>query len=739
MGDSVFLFLNDDFPDIYNNLDKVEKRISEDEKIDALVWARRSIEAIIDEIYEKEGIYYYKNQSLAHKIDRLYHDNFLPLSLKKKYDDIKYYGNKASHNNKNYNVTVRDIRRVHRQLYDVSLNFYNNYSGAKDRLKSCYYYNFTPNDLREKKVTKKNIVEEETVSTINGSYLCYELNKLENSSKYVIEDSTELSDFKNYLHVERTIQKELQDKLEKAVSKEGCSLVLLAGSVGDGKSHLLAYFNKNHKDLLDNFKVHNDATESFSPDETSIDTLAKVLSPFNDNNIDRSIDKLVLSINLGVLNNFLDSIYSDNFSKLKSILNEMNIFDENDQQSKSENNPVSIVSFSDYNLFEFTDDRENRIKSDYISSLFDKVVSKNDNNPFYKAYLLDKKNNINNPCIHNYEMLFDDKVKNNIIQIIIKIIIKYKKIVSTRELFNLIHDMIVPYNMEEYDDSFSPIEYSDYLLPNLLFNSPNRSDLLKFINFEDPINKRNEITDQLLIDLYITDDVFGVLYEYMYVYNLDFLKYDFSNKSIKNVGIEENKLINTILRFSNIFGKPDILGVFTKSSYKEYLEYLYSFNFDTKGESSIGIEDLSVKIKKSIFDWKGYINENSICIDTFKDFKVAKEFKTRIVDFKHVSASHDTNRFKTSIQLNFGFNKNDKSIPLNIDYELYEMITKLVKGYKPNKYERRNLLLFDDFIESLIDLAHNEAYEIYFNDENIKFKLSFNEFESFEFKREGVN
>ena len=49
---------------------------------------------------------------------------------------------------------------------------------------------------------------------------------------------------RDYMHVERTIQLELE-KLLIDVKKDGKpSLILLCGSVGDGKSHLLAFMKE---------------------------------------------------------------------------------------------------------------------------------------------------------------------------------------------------------------------------------------------------------------------------------------------------------------------------------------------------------------------------------------------------------------------------------------------------------------------------------------------------------------
>ena len=44
--------------------------------------------------------------------------------------------------------------------------------------------------------------------------------------------------------------------------------------------------------------------------KSSLDTLAEVLKPYSDSEIDGSRFKLILAINLGVLHNFIESDYA---------------------------------------------------------------------------------------------------------------------------------------------------------------------------------------------------------------------------------------------------------------------------------------------------------------------------------------------------------------------------------------------------------------------------------------------
>lgn len=84
---------------------------------------------------------------------------------------------------------------------------------------------------------------------LKGSYLLNELSKLSASSKEVVESLEEMDYFKQYMHVDRTIQDQLLDMIKKSSQVEGCQLILLCGSVGDGKSHLLSYLKSKVRDF----------------------------------------------------------------------------------------------------------------------------------------------------------------------------------------------------------------------------------------------------------------------------------------------------------------------------------------------------------------------------------------------------------------------------------------------------------------------------------------------------------
>ena len=96
-----------------------------------------------------------------------------------------------------------------------------------------------------------------------------------------------------------------------------------------------------------------------------------------------------------------------------------------------------------------------------------------------------------------------------------------------------------------------------------------------------------------------------------------------------------------------------------------------------------------------------------------------------------------SNRFKTDILLKFKVNHNANIIPLNIDYTLYRMITKLNNGYKPNKNDKEDLVIFNEFIDELIKNGSSDE-ELLIEDINNKrnFTLEFDStFDEFKFEQ----
>ena len=571
-----------------------------------------------------------------------------------------------------------------------------------------------------------------------GSYLLNELEKLSISSKEAVESSDGLDVFKKYIHVERNIQNELIESIKKAHESNEAQMVLLCGNVGDGKSHLLAYISDIYKEMISDFEIHNDATESFNTNLDEIETLKNVLEPFKDENIEKTNKKLILAINLGVLNNFLEEeSVRKNFTKLSEFIKNSGVFEQDVLHGSIPNKNFNLVSFGDYSIFELTEEGP---KSNYIKGILDKIVAKDSNNIFFNAFNKDIENGLESPILENYKILSIPGVTERISKLIISVIVKYKKIIATREILNFIYELLVPTNLEKFDMSSTALDYNKVLLPNILFETKEMSDLLKEISKEDPLKYRDKKLDDLLIMLNISSDLNGVVSKYLDAFTiepleemLEFVK-SFNNEYINS----RQEITGTIIRSLYLVGNEEIQGVFEEQAYINYMRYLYFYN---KGDLEKYI-DMFDEVKRAVFNWNGSPKDNYIYLnDNLKNYRIAEKLEFEETQGKGVCEKiefKEIERFKSNIKLDFEMITTEENESIEIDYQLYKKIVDVNKGYCPNKSDKEEAIRFVEFIEKII--AHGDMEKellIENTDINQIFTLKYKKMrDRFEFRRE---
>ena len=247
------------------------------------------------------------------------------------------------------------------------------------------------------------------------------------------------------MHISRNVEEELIEILHKIEVSGRKSLVLLCGSAGDGKSHLLSYL-KNDLKLLDNYVVYNDATESSAPSKTAIETLSEALQGFSDKNLDQPGKNFILAINLGVLSNFVESTYGEAFKQLREYVINSNILtNQLDEKGYEKNSAFQHVSFSDYHMYNLT---MHGINPEYVERILEKIFHMGLENPFYDAYNKCKECPLSKKCPvkHNYEFFTNEKNRKYVANTLVEVIIKDKEILTTREILNYIYDIVVAQN-----------------------------------------------------------------------------------------------------------------------------------------------------------------------------------------------------------------------------------------------------------------------------------------------------
>lgn len=558
--------------------------------------------------------------------------------------------------------------------------------------------------------------------TINP--LLEELKKLRESSKYAVAQGTysNLNDFKKYLHIEREVEKKLKTIITKASENNKSQLLLVCGNVGDGKSHLLSHLHDELKDVISHFTIHNDATESHNPKESSNETLYKLLEGFKDDNLRETNDKIILAINLGTLSKFIEE-YGEKFKTLKGYINNYKILDSDlihsDEFDATSN--FHHVNFTDYHLYSLSS--EGAI-SELITTLFERIVADNEANSLFKAYVSYKEilaDELTCPILYNYEFLFSENNRQIIAQLIIKAIVKSKEIVSLRTLLNFIYDMIVPIDLADLNgtdyvhriSNFSSTEFLANLLPNYIFEHPELSSLFEKIERLDPCLTRDAATDEVLLSLINASNPVPIFKEHIDSDNINTIE-----SRLTKTNIVKSTLTRFYIRlnyFSNYYKSSNLKDL----DYEEYLKWLYHFNIN----DPIYIEKIYGLIDVAARNWNGDAKSNGkVIINVGKKqtkFRVFKDFDSiPDVNLKPKNSTAILHKFTQEFSLAYKINQEKKPLKLHVDYSLFKTLKMVSKGYRPNKKDNNNYVYFVNAITTLTN-QNNQKASLYIDEINV--------------------
>ena len=572
-----------------------------------------------------------------------------------------------------------------------------------------------------------------------------ELSKLRKLSMESVENTASFAPFKQYLHVVRPVEDELRTLLRRVNRENKKCLVMLCGSAGDGKSHLMSYLrHADPEGLLNSFELYNDATESSAPELTSIDTLYEKLAPFNDENY--QVDdgyKMILAINLGTLNNFIESPKGQAFTKLKQYVEDNEIFSSYTRKEVYISDSVfQHISFADYQVFTL---KEDGVGTEFLSTLIGKVFSKTEENPFYQAY----KNNDSCtlcqrcPVRHNYEFLSKQEHQQAVIKKIVEVVIKDKAIVSTRDILNLLYDIIVHPDFD-YSDmckcATSEVKYLTkyikYSTPMLIYEYDDISPLLNCMRKHDVLKERQAEMDVAATRFHSLENIYEAFTEATSDTSYEHLN-DITKIAV--LGGIKPELKKLVYRF--IVRTKEFKGEYQASTQKEllaeYIKYLY---YQQSGKEK-QLKKLYESTKKAIMNWDGQFDSDYICIDDSNErFWVIEQLLIQSAIYKSKAVEDDeVLRFSTNVKIRFKKSSgNDlETAEIDMDYALFEMISAMREGYRPTVQDKNKHADFVSFVQRLIEFGnkgtriellpkdHENEYRIIFekNDFDYEFRV----------------
>jgi len=545
---------------------------------------------------------------------------------------------------------------------------------------------------------------------MNNCKLTEVLNRLRKSSSDSIDNVENFTEFKRYMHVTRKAEDDLRQILRNINNSGKKTLVLLCGSAGDGKSHLLSYLkNADDEKLLREYTVYNDATESSAPSKTAIETLNEFLAGFRDENLEHPGKNIILAINLGVLSNFIESEFGAQYMVLKDYVEAHNILTSKIVKKDYEwNSNFQHVSFSDYHMYSLC---ETGVRAEYIQKIMEKIFSIGSGNDFYDAYKGCESCPLMSRCpvCKNYEYMMDAGRQRYVAELLVKTTIKDKAILTTREILNFIYDIVVSkdFSYTKYqkllvDDAAYVKEFLRHITPTMLFESSDLTPLMNMVRNYDPLLVRNEEADQIAISYYVSSDVVEdvkkVINQTVYE---DILCSSILLERINGDRTIKSQVFNLMMRINALEnnGIKDIV-------YDEYLTNLYLYNAG-KGKK---LGPLYSMVRRSLVQWCGSDSEGNICIDDGRrGFALYEdiEFKESLDLMPETDGAEELQRFVPYLVVTYKTN-DGQYISLDIDYSMYELLYKLMLGYVQTADDRNNHADFISFVDRILQMGNLE-------------------------------
>jgi DNA phosphorothioation-dependent restriction protein DptF len=534
------------------------------------------------------------------------------------------------------------------------------------------------------------------------------LDKLSISSKEAVVDGNlnSFDPFKAYMHIDRYVEQKFEEIVLSAITSERSQLILISGNVGDGKSHMLSRLFKNHPEEMSLVKVRNDATESTDVNKSWINELDEFLAPFSHDalNYDGVKTTRIVAINLGILSTFLNECAGD-FTELRKFVKDNGIIDKVSLNNKfNSDRSFQYINLADYNLFTLTEDYASVA---LIKSLLNKITAPVAENPFYSSfneYYLSHPNSNACPMRFNYLQLGKPKVQDGIANLLVYAVIKFKLIVSVRDLLNFFYDLIVPNEYsnlsgeqikELFETAHSPAGIQHFIY-NKLFESAGRSEIFDALKLIDPIRYRSAGLDEIIFKVSSTEKPAKIFQEY----HLDFN-------------------YNWLLPLNDAKHKPELVKTFVRSlfinqieffdhelrhyyCYSKYLFYYYRGDKD-------GLVPLYKEIIKAIYYWNGNAKKDKeVNIPIGKkqlEYNITQSINIRpdILLGTEAQDITEVNEFGTNLLI--GIKTESFDISFKLDIDLYVLLQNVIKGYSPNKLDRENHTNFQQAVDRLTILS----------------------------------
>lgn len=535
--------------------------------------------------------------------------------------------------------------------------------------------------------------------------------RLSQGSKQSVQSGQALDEFDNYMHVDRPIDKAVRGAMNE-IRTNGGGILFLVGSAGDGKSHMISSLKKEYTD----FEFRNDASESPWPNVESIDALKIFLENFKDVTLPTTNTKMLVAINMGKLSAFIDDeTVKTEFTEIANCA--QTLFDEDNLRHK-ETKRVRIVSFAHHQIFELFPEQEDvnyPVDSHFIKTVLDKITSNADDNIFRSAFNNSRPIGTDfDPCYINYQLLSIPAIQDAIVKIIIEAIIRFKMMLTPRELFDFIYRIVVPDSYATFNPSK---DFFKSLMPNILFGG-GENKILKCLAMLDPLKHgcidHNDYLSELFTSVTIPDEeCYNHLKDKLHPRFFELLDEYYKNN--RNNVEDISKLLFRVKHLMDYHSESD--------EYRSFLNILCGY-YDNDEDRLFPLYET---IQRSIPHFYGSYTDKPNVVPLDIQGKEYKMFVScdNLKPNPHDAVPFDTNnRNKFVVGIDTHWKVNTAVPPLKVEYQLYEYLCKIQRGKLTQTDDRNHNLSFSGFICNLVQQTDFKEKVLILTSDNQQLTLS---------------
>lgn len=478
-----------------------------------------------------------------------------------------------------------------------------------------------------------------------------------------------LDDAKEWLYIEQDIERDFRNALS---TLDRGNIIFLCGSSGDGKSEILARCQEQYRSSI---RFHLDGTHSFSPYQSAIDALDQLFDASQTDN-----RALVVGINIGMLANY----GKEGAARHSSIKDAIDKF----LSGETTGSNYQFFDFENYPKFQFNSD-STATHSKFAKQLIQRLTEPSDENPFHSLSLKDDSEQRDPALLANYKLLGLDCVQDAIITNLFKVRLIKDQFITARALLDFIYQLLLG---------------NGYLPDNLFCGSDN--ELIQRMGDFDPALLHTQALDQFVLryELELPNPELAAFIKSLQEKGLYGETKDVTDGSAATLVRLFYLLRN--LSIGNNF-HHQFQGDFEETLLNEYAKvWLLHAHYDGSNETKLALRPFyGNELISAIYRYANrnapWLQKGEVFLGKSGTLQLAAPIDVK-ADFASIQkkTSPSVSRFWASLKVS------DKVLePIAINLNLFELISKLNRGYRPNKYDKNAVVLLDEIIEQVREVA----------------------------------